>query len=145
MIFYSLGKASFGGLAKRRGVSRTTPADWIRPAASSIDAPTSDADIHEMAGAERWPCSQAKPDQSGLVKPWIGAPGEPGPGCSVVVRRQRATGSPTNSNIDRRVYVLQTTGRRLLRSYPRRVIALAKPTRMRLNGIRPIHASISRG
>lgn len=145
MIFSSRGKASVGGLAKRRGVSRPTPDDWIRQAASSIDEPTIDADMQESAGAELWPFSQANTDTSGLVKPWIGAQGEPWPGCSVVVRRQRANGATTNSHIARRVYWLQTTGTRVLRSYPRRVIALAKPTRMRLNGIMPIHALISRG
>ena len=40
IILYSLGKASFGFLAKLFGVSRTTTYYWIRQAAAIIDEPT---------------------------------------------------------------------------------------------------------
>ena len=99
IILYSLGKASFGFLAKLFGVSRTTTYYWIRQAASIIDEPTIDADIQEIEFDEMWHFIQSKKEKSGLLKPWIVAQGEPLPGYSVVVMLQRSNGSTTNSNI----------------------------------------------
>ena len=48
LIFYSLGKASFGFLAKLFGVSRTTTYYWIRQAAASMDEPTIAPDIRAI-------------------------------------------------------------------------------------------------
>jgi transposase-like protein len=45
MSLSSLGKASFGFLAKLVGVSRTTTYYWIRHAAASTDEPTMPPDI----------------------------------------------------------------------------------------------------
>jgi hypothetical protein len=57
---YSLGKASFGFLAKLFGVSRTTTYYWIRDAAVLIDEPPIDADIQEIAFDEMWHFLQSK-------------------------------------------------------------------------------------
>jgi len=99
IILYSLGKASFGFLAKLLGVSRTTTYYWIRQAASSTDEPTIAPDIRDIEFDEMWHFIQSKKEKSGLLKPWIVAQGEPLPGYSVVVMLQHSDGSTINSNI----------------------------------------------
>lgn len=143
MILYSLGKASFGFLGTLVGVSRTTPDYWIRHAASIIDEPTIETAIQAIECAEMWHVMQSTKEKFGLLTPWIVAQGELWPRCSVVVMRQRSTGATTTSNISQMVSCIQTTGMRLPRSCPRSVISLATHTRMRLNGIIPIHAITS--
>jgi hypothetical protein len=98
LIFYSLGKASFGFLAKLFGVSRTTTYYWIRQAAASMDEPTIAPDIRAIEFDELWHFSQSKKAKSGLSKPWIVAQGEPWPGYSVVVMLQHSNGSMINSS-----------------------------------------------
>ena len=88
IILYSLGKASFGFLAKLFGVSRTTTYYWIRDAAALIDEPPIDADIQEIAFDEMWHFLQSKKRKFGSLKPWIVAQGELLPGYSVVVMLQ---------------------------------------------------------
>jgi transposase-like protein len=66
MIFSSLGKASFGLLAKRLGVSRTTTYDWIRQAAAGTDEPPIAADIQESAWDELGQFIQSKQERAGL-------------------------------------------------------------------------------
>jgi transposase len=99
IIFYSLGKASFGFLAKLLGVSRTTTYYWIRQAAASTDEPTIAEDIQEIEFDEMWHLIQSKKEKFGSLKPWIVAQGEPLPGYSVVVMLQHFNGSTINSNI----------------------------------------------
>jgi transposase len=99
LIFYSLGKASCGFLAKLLGVSRTTTYDWIRQAAASTDEPTMAPDIREVECDEMWHFMQSTKEKSGLLKPWIVAQGEPLPGYSVVVMLQRSNDSMIKSNI----------------------------------------------
>ena len=99
IILYSLGKASFGFLAKLLRVSRTTTYYWIRQAAASTDEPTIAPDIQEIEFDEMWHFIQSKKEKSGLSKPWIVAQGEPLPGYSVVVMLQHSNGSMINSNI----------------------------------------------
>jgi transposase len=99
MILYSLGKASFGFLAKLLGVSRTTTYYWIRQAAASTDEPTIAEDIQEIEFDEMWHFIQSKKEKFGSLKPWIVAQGEPLPGYSVVVMLQHFNGSTINSNI----------------------------------------------
>ena len=60
IILYSLGKASFGFLAKLLGVSRTTTYYWIRQAAASTDEPTIAEDIQEIEFDEMWHLIQSK-------------------------------------------------------------------------------------
>jgi transposase-like protein len=99
LILYSLGKASFGLLAKLLGVSRTTTYDWIRQAAASTDEPTIAPDIQELEFDEMWHFIQATKEKSGSLKPWIVAQGERWPGYSVVVMLQRSNGSMIKSNM----------------------------------------------
>jgi transposase-like protein len=99
IILYSLGKSSFGFLAKLFGVSRTTTYYWIRQAAAMTDEPTIDADIQELEFDEMWHFIQSKKEKSGLLKPWIVAQGELLPGCSVVVMLQHSNGFTTKLNI----------------------------------------------
>ena len=99
IILYSLGKASFGFLAKLLGVSCTTTYDWIRQADSSTDEPTIAPEIQEIEFAEMWHVMQLIKEKSGLLKPWIVAQGKPVPGYSMVVMRQCSNGSMIKSNI----------------------------------------------
>jgi len=85
---YSLGKASFGFLAKLFGVSRTTTYYWSRDAAALIDEPPIDVDIQEIAFDEMWHFLQSKKRKFGSLKLWIVAQGELLPGYSVVVMLQ---------------------------------------------------------
>ena len=95
VILYSLGKASFGFLAKLFGVSRTTTYYWIRDIAAMTEEPTIAADIHEIDFDEMWHFVQSKKRSSGSSKPWIIAQGELLPGYSVVVMLQRSNDSMT--------------------------------------------------
>lgn len=99
IILYSLGKASFGFMAKLLGVSRTTTYYWIRQAAAGTDEPAIASHIREIEFDEMWHFIQSKKEKSGLSKPWIVAQGELLPGYSVVVMLQRSNGSMINSNI----------------------------------------------
>jgi hypothetical protein len=99
MIVYSLGKVSFGFLAKLLGVSRTTTYYWIRQAAASTDEPIITEDIQEIEFDEMWHFIQSKKEKFGSLKPWIVAQGELLPGYSVVVMLQRSNGSMIKSNI----------------------------------------------
>jgi transposase len=99
VILYSLGKASFGFLAKLLGVSRTTTYYWIRQAATSTDEPTIAPDVQEIEFDEMWHFIQSKKEKFGSLKPWIVVQGEPLPGYLVVVMLQRSNDSTTKSNI----------------------------------------------
>lgn len=99
VILYSLGKSSFGFLAKLFGVSRTTTYYWIRAiAATTEELPIAD-DIHEIDFDEMWHFIQSKKRSSGSSKRWIIAQGELLPGYSVVVMLQPSNDSMTKSNI----------------------------------------------
>src|SRR5262249_39068925 len=99
IILYSLGKASFGFLAKLLGVSRTTTYYWIRQAAAITDEPAIAEGIREIEFDEMWHFIQSKKGKFGSLRPWIVAQGEPLPGYSVVVMLQHSNGSMKNSNI----------------------------------------------
>jgi transposase-like protein len=99
VIVYSLGKASFGFLAKLLGVSRTTTYYWIRQAAASTDEPTIAPDVQAIEVDEMWHFMQSKKEKFGSLQPWIVVQGEPLPGYLVVVMRQRSNDSTTKSNI----------------------------------------------
>jgi len=99
VILYSLGKSSFGFLAKLFGVSRTTTYYWIRDLAAITEEPSIAEDIHEIDFDEMWHFIQSKKRSSGSSKPWIIVQGELLPGYSVVVMLQRSNDSMTKSNI----------------------------------------------
>ena len=99
VILYSLGKSSFGFLAKLFGVSRTTTYYWIRDLAVQTEEPVIADDIREMDFDEMWHFIQSKKRSVGSSKPWIIAQGELLPGYSVVVMLQHSNDSMTKSNI----------------------------------------------
>jgi len=99
IILYSLGKASFGFIAKLFGVSRTTASYWIRDAAARVEEPTIAGDIQEIELDEMWHFIQSKKERFGLSQRWIVAQGELLPGYVVVVILQPFNGSMTKSNI----------------------------------------------
>ena len=88
VILYSLGKSSFGFLAKLFGVSRTTTYYWIRDIATTTEGPVIANNIHAIDFDEMWHFIQSKKRNSGSSKPWIIAQGELLPGYSVVVMLQ---------------------------------------------------------
>ena len=99
VILYSLGKSSFGCLAKLFCVSRTTAYYWIRDMAATTEEPSIPDNSHEIDCDEMWYFIQSKKRSSGSSKPWIIAQGELLPGYSVVVMLQRSNDSMTKSNI----------------------------------------------
>ena len=99
VILYSIGKSSFGFLAKLFGVSRTTTYYWIRDIAAITDGPSIPNDIREIDFDEMWHFIQSKKRSSGLSKRWIIAQGELLPGYSVVVMLQHSSACMTKSNI----------------------------------------------
>jgi transposase len=90
VILYSLGKSSFGFLAKLFGVSRTTIYYWMRDLAVTTAEPVITDDIREIDFDAMWHFIQSKKRSAGSSKPWIMAQGERLPGCSVVVMLQHA-------------------------------------------------------
>jgi len=95
VILYSLGKASFGFLAKLFGVSRTTIYYWLCDIAATTEEPIITGDIQEIDFDEMWHFVQSKKRSSGSSKPWIIARGELLPGYSVVVMLQRSNACMT--------------------------------------------------
>ena len=85
VILYSLGKSSFGFLAKLFAVSRTTTYYWMRDMAATTNEPVVAGDIREIDFDEMGHFIQSKKRSSGSLKPWIIAQGELVPGYSVVV------------------------------------------------------------
>jgi hypothetical protein len=69
VILYSLGKASFGCLAKLFGVSRTTTYNWLRDIAATTEEPILAGDIHAIDFDEMWHFVQSKKRSSGSSKP----------------------------------------------------------------------------
>ncbi len=89
VILYSLGKASYGFIAKLFGVTRAAVLKWIRKEGALIEKPTIPSTIKEMEFDEMWHFIGSKKTSSGLSKPWIVLQEELWHGCSVVVALQR--------------------------------------------------------
>ena len=98
VILYSLGKASFGFIAKLFGVSRTTAYNWVKQAGENVDYPGISGDLKEIEFDEMWHFIRSKKTKNGSSRPWIVALGEPLPGLSVTVMLQRLGGSTIKSN-----------------------------------------------
>ena len=99
VILYSLGKASFGMLAKIFGVSRSLTYRWIAKEASRLPEPSVPGDIREMEFDEMWHFIGSKKTNNGSSKRWIVAQGELLPGLLAVVMLQHSRDSTTKSNI----------------------------------------------
>ena len=97
VILYSLGKGSYGFIAKLFGVTPPAVLKWIRAEAAAAalqDRPVSGS-IREMEFDEMWHFIQSKKTKNGSSKRWIVLQGAPWPGCSAVVMLQPSDGSTT--------------------------------------------------
>jgi transposase-like protein len=90
VILYSLGKASFGFLAKLFGVSRTLTYKWIRKEADLLEEPIISEAIKEIEFDELWHFIGSKKTSDGSSRRWIVAKGKPLPGLQVVVMLQHS-------------------------------------------------------
>lgn len=98
VILYSLGKSSYGFIAKLFGVTRPAVQKWLRREANLLGAPEIPATIEEMEFDEMWHFIGSKKTNSGSSRPWIVLHGELSPGFSAVVMLQPSSGSTTKSN-----------------------------------------------
>lgn len=95
VILYSLGKGSYGFIAKLFGVTPPAVLKWIRAEAAGLQAPAISGAIREMEFDEMWHFIQSKKTKNGSSKPWIVLQGAPWPGCSAVVMLQPSDGPTT--------------------------------------------------
>ena len=93
LLLYSMGRASYGIIARILQVSRTTVYRWVRQTAERLPAPTIPAEMHEIEFDEMWHFLGAKKRSAGSGKPWTVLQGELSPGLSVVVMLQPSGGS----------------------------------------------------
>ncbi|GAB6161195.1 hypothetical protein JCM12298_30580 [Desulfothermus naphthae] len=98
VILYSLGKASFGFLAKLFGVSRSLTYRWIKEEAESLPEPVISNEIKEIEFDEMWHFIQSKKTKYGLSRRWIVAEGELLPGLLAIVMLQPSDGYTKNLN-----------------------------------------------
>jgi hypothetical protein len=98
VILYSLGKSSYGFIAKLFGVTRPAVQKWLRREADLLGTPEIPATIEEMEFDEMWHFIGSKKTNSGSSRPWIVLHGELSPGFSAVVMLQPSSGSTTKSN-----------------------------------------------
>jgi transposase-like protein len=85
VILYSIGKSSYGFIAKLFGVTSPAVMKWLKKEALSIDEPVVDATIKSIEFDEMWHFIQSKKTKNGLSKPWTVIQGEPLPGLSAIV------------------------------------------------------------
>ena len=98
VILYSLGKSSYGFIAKLFGVTRPAVQKWLRREAGLLSEPAIPATIEEMEFDEMWHFIGSKKTSSGSSRPWIVLHGELSAGFSAVVMLQPSSGSTTKSN-----------------------------------------------
>lgn len=97
VILYSLGKASYGFIAKLFGVTRAAVLKWIRKEGALIEKPKIPSSIKEMEFDEMWHFIGSKKTNYGSSKPWIVLQKKLSHGCSVIVALQRSENSMTKS------------------------------------------------
>jgi transposase len=95
VILYSLGKASFGMLAKIFGHSRSLTYRWIKEEAGKLPDPEVSDSIKEMEFDEMWHFIGSKKTKNGSSKRWIVAQGELLPGLLAIVILQPSEDSTT--------------------------------------------------
>jgi hypothetical protein len=98
VILYSLGKSSYGFIAKLFGVTRPAVQKWLKREAGLLGEPVIPATIEEMEFDAMWHFIGSKKTNSGSSRPWIVLHGELSPGFSAVVMLQPSSGSATKSN-----------------------------------------------
>ena len=95
VILYSLGKSSYGFIAKLFGVTPPAVQKWLKREAALLREPEIAATIQEMEFDEMWHFIGSKKTRSGSSRRWIVLHGELLPGLSAVVMLQPSNGSTT--------------------------------------------------
>jgi transposase len=90
VIFYSIGKCSYGMLAKIFKRDRSLIYHWVKEAGLSCELPAVGGEIQEIEFDEMWHFIQSKKTNFGSSRPLIAARGELSPGYSVVVMLQHS-------------------------------------------------------
>lgn len=85
VILYSMGKASYGFIAKLFGVTSPAVMKWLKKEAKMIGEPVVENTIKAIEFDEMWHFIQSKKTKNGSSKPWIVIEGEPSPGLSAIV------------------------------------------------------------
>jgi hypothetical protein len=98
VLFYSLGKSSYGVLGKMVGRDRSLICRWIREAGLSTREPVVDGEIREMEFDEMLHFVGCKKTSFGSLKPLTVAHGELWPGCLAIVILQSSGGYIGKSN-----------------------------------------------
>jgi transposase len=93
LLLYSMGRASYGIIARLLQVSRVTVYRWVRQSASQMPEPTIPLDIKEIEFDEMWHYIGSKKTSAGSGKLWTVVHGELSPGSSVVVMLPPSAGS----------------------------------------------------
>jgi transposase len=93
LLLYSMGRASYGIIARLLQVSRVTVYRWVRQSASQMPEPTIPLDIKEIEFDEMWHYLGSKKTSAGSGKLWTVVHGELSPGSSVVVMLPPSAGS----------------------------------------------------
>jgi transposase len=85
LLLYSMGRSSYGIIARLLKVSRTTVYRWVRHTAEQLPEPSIPLEIKEIEFDEMWHYLGSKKTNAGSGKPWTVVHGEWSPGSSVVV------------------------------------------------------------
>jgi transposase len=99
VLFYSLGKSSYGMLGKIVGRDRSLIYHWIREAGLNTEDPVIGGEIREMEFDEMWHFVGSKKTSFGSLKPLTVAHGELWPGCLAIVILQQSSDSTVKSGI----------------------------------------------
>jgi hypothetical protein len=84
LLLSSMGRASYGIIARRLQVSRTTVYRWVRQTAADLPAPASPADMHGVECDELGHLLGSKTSRAGSGQRWTVLQGERSPGLSAV-------------------------------------------------------------
>ena len=95
VILYSIGKASYGFIAKLFGVTRSAVLKWLRQEGALLNVPSIPSTIKEMEFDEMWHFIGSKKTNFGSSKLWIVVHEELWPGFSGVVMLQPSNASTT--------------------------------------------------
>ena len=95
LLLYSMGRASYGIIARLLQVSRTTVYRWVRQTAERLPEPPLPADMRELEFDEMWHFIGSKKRSAGSGKRWTVLHGALSPGLWVVVMLQHSAASMT--------------------------------------------------
>jgi transposase len=95
VLLYSLGKASYGFIARLFDVTPPAVKKWLEREPAKLRDPALSGDIREIELDELWHFVQRKETSDGSSRRWIALHAEPLPGLSAVVMLQRSGGSMT--------------------------------------------------